>query len=104
MLAIIARVELAPGSVDAYVTAAQKLVAPTLKEQGCQLYAMSRDICDPNVIWISEQWASKADLDAHLRCPHIQEFLQVTASLEVVSLEPRQYEISSVGSVQMPED
>lgn len=104
MIAIIARVELAPGSVEAYVAAAQPLVAPTVDEPGCQWYAMARDICDPNVVWISEQWESQAHLDAHLRSDHIRRFLEATASLDVIGLEPRQYEVSSVGPVQMPED
>ncbi|MFV0277581.1 MAG: putative quinol monooxygenase [Parahaliea sp.] len=104
MLAIIAKVTLGAGSVDDYIAAAQPLVAPTLEEPGCQWYAMSRDICDPNVIWISEQWESQEHLFAHLRTAHIKNFIEVTSRMEVLSLEARQYEVSSVGPVHMPED
>lgn len=104
MIAITARVELAPASVEDYVEAAKTLVEPTREEKGCQLYAMARDICDPSVIWISEQWEAQADLDAHLRSPHIKRFLEQTGVMEVVSLDARQYEVTSVGPVKMPED
>jgi quinol monooxygenase YgiN len=104
MLAIIARVELAAGDADAYIDAAKPLVVPTLQEPGCQWYAMARDICDPNVVWISEQWESQETLDTHLRTQHIKDFLEVVSALTVVSMEPRQYEVTSVGPVVMPED
>jgi len=103
MLAIIARVELAAGDADAYIKAAAPLVAPTLEEPGCQWYAMARDICNPDVIWISEQWESQQALDDHLRTPQIKKFLEVASVLNVLSMEARQYEATSVGPVVMPE-
>ena len=104
MLAIIARVELAAGDADAYVDAAGPLVAPTMEEGGCQWYAIARDICEPNVVWISEQWESKEALDNHLRQPQIKDFLEVVSALNILSMETRQYEVASVGPVVMPED
>lgn len=104
MIAITARVEISPADADAFVAAARQIVEPTLKEAGCQWYAMARDISDSKIVWISEQWESQEHLNAHLRSDHIKQFLENTSSLELVSLEPRQYEVSSVGPVQMPED
>ncbi len=103
MLAIIARVELSKEDADAYVEAATKLVAPTREEPGCQFYGMARDICEPHIVWISEQWDSKEHLDAHLRAPHIQDFLTKVSGLNVLSMDDRQYECTSVGPVVMPE-
>lgn len=104
MIAIIAKVELAAADADRYIAAARPLVAPTLKEQGCLLYAMARDICEPNVVWISEQWESQADLDAHLRTSHIKDFIATASTLEVLAMDARQYEVKSVGPVVMPQD
>ena len=103
MLAIIARVELAAEDADAYIEAASRLVAPTRQEPGCQWYAMGRDLCDPNVVWISEQWESKEALDNHLRMQQIKDFLEVASALKILSMETRQYEVTSVGPVVMPE-
>ena len=44
MLAISARIELAPENTVAYVTAAQKIIAPTYEEAGCLLYSIAVDI------------------------------------------------------------
>ncbi|EED36236.1 antibiotic biosynthesis monooxygenase domain protein [Luminiphilus syltensis NOR5-1B] len=102
-LAIIARTELSAEDAPKYVEAARKLIEPTRKEAGCEMYAMAVDICDPNVIWISEQWASKQHLDDHLRAPHILEFLQTVGGLDIKSLDARQYSVSAMGPVEMPE-
>ena len=102
-LAIIARAELSAADAPKYVEAALKVIEPTRNEAGCEKYAMSVDICDPNVIWISEQWASKEHLDAHLTAPHILEFLQTIGGLEIKSLDATQYTVSAMGPVEMPE-
>ncbi len=104
MLAVIARAELGADSAEDWVAAARTLVEPTLQEPGCQWYAMSRDICDPNVVWISEQWEDSAALEAHLRTPHVKRFIELTSTMNVLSMEDRLYEVSSVGHVELPED
>ncbi len=103
MIAIIARVVIAPGDADKYVELARALVEPTRKEKGCEVYGMSRDICEPNVVWISEQWATQEDLDNHLSTPLIKDFLDKTSSLEVLSMDDRQYEYTSWAPVVLPE-
>jgi quinol monooxygenase YgiN len=55
------------------------------------------------VVWISEQWASQAQLDAHLKTAHVAAFLEACASLEILDMEVRRYEVSSVGDLVMPE-
>ncbi len=102
MIAIIARVEIAPKDADKYVTLAQDLVEPTRKEKGCEVYGMARDICDPNVVWITEQWATQEDLDNHLRMPHIKDFIAKAGELEVLAMDDRQYQYTSWAPVVMP--
>lgn len=103
MIAISARVELAPGDIDSYVQAAAPVVPVTREEKGCLLYAMARDIREDNVIWISEEWETEEDLFAHLRSDHIREFLARTETLEIRAMEVRKYEVSSVGPLEMPQ-
>jgi quinol monooxygenase YgiN len=102
-LAIIARVQLTEDSAPKYIEGAKKLIEPTLKEPGCEVYGMAVDIQDPTVVWISEQWTSQAHLDAHLKTPHIQEFIAYSSTLDVVSMDARQYAVSSVGDVVLPD-
>jgi quinol monooxygenase YgiN len=102
-LAIIARVELAEGDAEKYIEGARKLVAPTRQEAGCELYGFGVDPNEPNVVWISEQWASKAHLDDHLRAPHVQEFMAFAATLDIRAMDARQYTVDTVGTVELPE-
>ena len=99
MLAIIARLEFTPADMPAFVEAAKPLIDQTLAEEGCELYAMATDIKEPGVVWISEQWASLETLNAHLASPHIAGFMEKISSLNMLGMDARQYEVTSVGPV-----
>ncbi|GIX31263.1 MAG: hypothetical protein KatS3mg124_1735 [Porticoccaceae bacterium] len=105
MLAIIARYQFSSAAdADRFCRHALDLVEPSRAEPGCHLYAFARDIGDGRVVWICEEWASQQALDAHLRSPHVKAFLADVADIEIVAADTRQYEVSSVGPVVMPED
>ncbi|HEX3732272.1 MAG TPA: putative quinol monooxygenase [Mycobacteriales bacterium] len=40
-----------------------------LRDAGCELYLVGRSDTDPDVIWVSEVWRSKAHHDASLQMP-----------------------------------
>ncbi|MGB3579711.1 MAG: putative quinol monooxygenase [Roseiarcus sp.] len=46
--------------------------APTRAEAVCVNYDFHVDAKDPNVFAFYENWKSRADLDAHLKTPHLQ--------------------------------
>ncbi len=48
------------------------LVDPTRKEAGCLRYQLFRNNADPREFTFIEEWKSEADLDAHLKKPHLQ--------------------------------
>ena len=102
-VSVIVRIQLSAESAPAYAEAAKAVVAATREEAGCQWYGIAVDVADPCVVWVSEQWASQADLDAHLRTPHVAAFLEACAALEILDMEVRRYEVSSVGDLVMPE-
>ena len=102
-VSVIVRIQLSEESAPKYAEAAQAVVASTRQEAGCQWYGIATDVTDPWVVWVSEQWASQADLDAHLKTPHVGAFLQACAALEILDMEVRRYEVSSVGDLVMPE-
>ena len=66
-------------------------------------FGIAADVTDPCVILVSEQWASQADLDAHLKTSHVADFLKACAALEILDMEVRRYEVASVGDLVMPE-
>ena len=102
-VSVIVRIQLSAESAPAYAEAAKAVVAATREEAGCQWYGIAVDVADPCVVWVSEQWASQADLDLHLKTPHVAAFLEACAALEILDMEVRRYEVSSVGDLVMPE-
>ena len=40
---------------------------------------------------------------AHLKTPHVAAFLEACVALEILDMEVRRYEVSSVGNLVMPE-
>ena len=102
-VSIIVRIQLGADSAAPYAEAARAVVAATRQEDGCEWYGIATDVTDPCVVWISEQWASQAHLDAHLKTPHVAAFLEACTALEILDMEVRRYEVSSVGDLVMPE-
>ena len=52
-------------------TAFVKAAKETRKEKGCITYDLNRDAKDPTRFMVYERWKSLADLEAHLKAPHI---------------------------------
>ncbi len=99
MIAISARITLAPEFTAAFGDAAAAIIAPTRQEAGCNYYAFGRDLEDANVILISEEWASEQALLDHLQSPHITAFLQQTQSMKMLGFDVKKYRVSSVGGM-----
>jgi quinol monooxygenase YgiN len=57
--------------IDALLPVARATLAATRKEKGCLVYSYSFDVEDRGLIRIYEEWESRADLDAHLKQPHM---------------------------------
>lgn len=104
MLAISAKIELAPKDAAAYVAAAQKIITATHAEPGCQRYSIAVDVNHSNVIWISEQWESESALMAHLGMPHIVEFLAFCGTVEITDMDVVRYDVSAAGPLVLPEN
>ena len=60
------------GQEDSVKEALFALVEPTRKETGCLCYNLHQSKSDPTQFMFYEQWASKGDLDAHGKTPHMK--------------------------------
>jgi len=103
MIFVSGRIELEPAHADAFIEAISAIVETTRKEKGCSIYAIARDVIQSNVVWISEEWETEEDLDVHLATPHVTDFLAKTASLTILSMDARKYQVSSVSPIGIPE-
>ena len=70
-------------------------VAPTRAEPGCINYDFHVDEQDPIVFMFYENWRSKADLDAHLKMPHLQPLFGQLDKLLARPVEIRFYDMLS---------
>jgi len=70
-------------------------VAATRAEAGCINYDFHVSEEDPNVFMFYENWRSKADLDAHLKTPHLQPLFGRLDELLARPVEIRFYEMLS---------
>jgi quinol monooxygenase YgiN len=70
-------------------------VAPTRAEAGCINYDFHVSEDDPNVFMLYENWRSKADLDAHLKTPHLEPLFGRLDELLARPVEIKFYEMLS---------
>ncbi len=77
----VARLKAAAGQEEAVRAQALSLVEPTLAEPGCLFYRPYQDPLDPASWVVVEQWASRAEFEAHLAAPHMVEAFAAGATL-----------------------
>ena len=61
---------------------------------GCELYLVSRQAGEPDIIWVTELWRSQADLDASIE--QIRGSQQVAAAMALVKA-PEMVELELLG-------
>ena len=81
MLYVIATLTARPDTVDATRDALTGLVEPTRAEDGCLSYTLVQSTDTPTDFRTVEQWTSQADLDAHMKTPHVGAALAAAADL-----------------------
>lgn len=93
MYAIIARFRVQDGKIDEVLGYLNEASVPSLAEPGCHMYIANRDLADPNVVVMYEQYDDEAAFQAHLNSPHCQ---AIVAGKVVPLLTERKRETFSV--------
>ncbi len=70
-----------PGRAEAVKAAIRDVIPPTCEEEGCVRYVAHQCTTDANRFLFFEEWTSQADLDAHLRSPHLTGFVETVGNL-----------------------
>lgn len=91
---VIARARVGPEARARFIVAAKDCIAATRREPGCLAYDMHESISDSGHFVFVERWSSRADVDRHMRAPHLQAFLAiagtcVSAAPVIEVVEPR---------------
>lgn len=82
-LTIIAKVEAKKESLTQVKAELLKLIAPTLKEDGCIQYDLHQDNENPSVFMFFENWESQDLWEAHMQSSHLKAFVESTDGLLV---------------------
>jgi quinol monooxygenase YgiN/mannose-6-phosphate isomerase-like protein (cupin superfamily) len=64
---------------------------------GCELYLVNRAVADPDDIWVTEQWRSRADADAALKVEGAE--AEIEAVMALLDRAPELIEVTPVGGV-----
>ena len=96
MLLIEGWLKLASGEFEKVREAGIAMVKATNEEEGCIHYSFAQDIADPDLIRISERWASQEALAAHSASAHFGEFQKALGATKVEGADLRLYSAEEV--------
>lgn len=74
MIVVAGSIPIRPDAREAAIAAALEMQTATLEEPGCQQYAFSFAVEDPNLIRLFEVWDDQESLDIHFTLPHMAAF------------------------------
>jgi quinol monooxygenase YgiN len=92
MIIVIGSFRLPPESFEAGLPMMEKVIAATRAEDGCILYAYSRDMVDAGLVRVTEKWRDRAALNAHFQTPHMKVWAQERATLGLSARDIRVFE------------
>ena len=81
MIVVVGQFRFPPEQMAAALPAMRKVMEATRTEDGCIEYNYGEDVLDPGLIRVSEVWASRAQLDAHMQTPHMAAWQRERAEL-----------------------
>ncbi|MES2491665.1 MAG: putative quinol monooxygenase [Pseudomonadota bacterium] len=93
-IVILARIRFAADAIPEVRAAVAAARAATLPEAGCIQYAFAEDLSDPGLLRVSEIWADRAALDAHIAAPHVAQWRTAVAAIGVIEREVRVFTIA----------
>lgn len=96
MIIVMGHIKFAEGEIERLADAMKEQLAATNAEDGCELYAFSRDVADPSLIRISERWRDGAALAAHSASPHMKTFNKAMGGAQVLDISVKAYENGEV--------
>jgi len=86
MITVIANNFVKEGCLDEFLSIAEVLVEETNKlDPGCIRYAMHQSLSDPLLVTCMEEWASREDMENHLKSAH---FLKSVGEIKPYGAKP----------------
>lgn len=98
-VAVIGQFRIPPENMAAARPLMAKVMLATRAEDGCIEYNYAEDVLDPGLIRVSEVWASREQLAAHLKTPHMAVWGEGRAALGLSGRMITVYEVT--GAVEL---
>jgi quinol monooxygenase YgiN len=95
LIVILGQIDVHPEDIAAVAELMRVMMNQTVKEQGCHLYAFSRDLSTANRFQLSELWEDEAALAAHFRTEHMATYRQGLSRLRVQKRTVKRYEVTN---------
>jgi quinol monooxygenase YgiN len=92
LVVVTGSVQTARGEIERLLPDLVTLTRATRAEDGCELYAFARDLLDPQLLHLSEQWRDGTALAAHLATPHVAAFNAILAAAKIEAMNVKAYE------------
>lgn len=83
---VLGHIRFAAGEFERLRPALAEMQATTRAEAGCELYAFAQAVDEPDLLVISERWASEEALAAHGASAHMQAFGATLGAAKVESI------------------
>lgn len=99
MIVVSGEIEVAEAGLDRAVAAAREMTAATQQEEGCLFYTFYRDLENPCLFRVFEEWRDDAALKAHFDSAHMGHFRERLAGAKVVRRDVKRYVVSDVSSL-----
>lgn len=80
-IVVIAKLTAREGVRDEMVEAFRTFMSDVEAESGTEVYSISTDDADANVVWVFEVYADKASLDAHSNGDGMKKFIESAGGL-----------------------
>lgn len=93
MLLITGTIRLPPARLPDARPAMRAMIEASRAEPGCLAYSYAEDVLEPGLIRVNELWASRAELEAHFRSPHIGKWRAAWTALEIGERNLQRYEV-----------
>jgi quinol monooxygenase YgiN len=95
MLLIIGTIRLPSENLAEARPAMRHMVAQSLAEDGCEIYAYAEDVLEPGLIRVTEIWRDQASLDRHFATAHIAQWRLSWPALGIRDRKLDVYEVSA---------
>jgi quinol monooxygenase YgiN len=92
MIIVTGEVRFGEGEIDRLSAAMESNIRATRAEAGCARYAYSRDLLDPDLLHVIEEWSDEQAIDAHMQSPHMNELMGALGTAQIESLSVNGYE------------